>query len=151
MINGQSPPDRWKKNLRISRDLFISVVEELRPFLTPITNSLNHRVLITEKQEPWHSTIWKTRVLWIWRILLWVFVVAAYTVSSVQVSTQFQHIEDQNIYIYPEIKKKLRRLENLRQITDWPSVSDELMEHIQQYLPIQNTLKTTFVINNVIH
>ena len=33
-INGESPPGRWKKNFRMTRDLFMSVLDELWPFLT---------------------------------------------------------------------------------------------------------------------
>ena len=60
MINGESPPGRWKKNFRTSRDLFMSIVDELRPFLTPKHNSLNHRALIAEKKTH-HDTLLSER------------------------------------------------------------------------------------------
>ena len=50
MINGESPPGRWKKNFRMSRDLFMSVLDEFRPFLTPKPNSHNHRALTADKK-----------------------------------------------------------------------------------------------------
>ena len=50
MINGESTPDRWKKNFRMSRDLFMSVLDELRPFLTPKPNSAHDRALTAEKK-----------------------------------------------------------------------------------------------------
>ena len=50
MINGESPIDRWKKSFRMSRDLFMSIVDELQPFQTPKPNSLHHKVLIEEKK-----------------------------------------------------------------------------------------------------
>ena len=42
MINGESLPGRWKKNFRMLRGMFIFVLDELRPFLTPKLNPPNH-------------------------------------------------------------------------------------------------------------
>ena len=51
MINGESPPGRWKKNFRTSRDLLMSALDELWTFLRPKPNSPNHRALSAEKKR----------------------------------------------------------------------------------------------------
>ena len=42
MINGESLPGRRKKKFRMLRNMFMSVLDELRPFLTPKLNTPNH-------------------------------------------------------------------------------------------------------------
>ena len=39
MINGLSLAEDWKKNFRMSKDNFLKLVDELRPFISPDPNS----------------------------------------------------------------------------------------------------------------
>ena len=39
MISGEAPAEEWKKNFRITRQDFIKLLDELRPFISPDSNS----------------------------------------------------------------------------------------------------------------
>ena len=39
MTSGEAPPEEWNKNFRMSRENFVELVNELRPFITPDPNS----------------------------------------------------------------------------------------------------------------
>lgn len=39
MTSGEAPPEEWNKNFRMSRENFMEIVNELRPFITPDPNS----------------------------------------------------------------------------------------------------------------
>ena len=50
LFNGILPERKWKKNLRMNRTVFTSVVDELRPFLQPGRSPRGLDVLPVEKQ-----------------------------------------------------------------------------------------------------
>lgn len=50
LYNGVLPEREWKKNLRMSRAVFMSVADELRPFLQPGRSPRGLDVLSVEKQ-----------------------------------------------------------------------------------------------------
>ena len=50
LFNGILPEREWKKNLRMDRAVFMSVVDELRPFLQPGRSPRGLDVLSVEKQ-----------------------------------------------------------------------------------------------------
>ena len=81
MINGESPPGRWKKNFRMSRNLFMSVLDELWPFLMPKPNSPNHRALSAEKKLT--TTLYYLKDTWSLNMTPNSFGVAICTVTSV--------------------------------------------------------------------
>ena len=39
MTSGEAPPEEWNKNFRMSRENYVVLVNELRPFITPDPNS----------------------------------------------------------------------------------------------------------------
>ena len=47
---GHLPEDEWKYNLRMSREVFMKLVEELRPFISPDPRSPNQTVVSAEKK-----------------------------------------------------------------------------------------------------
>lgn len=47
---GYLPEDEWKYNLRMSREVFMKLVEELRPFISPDPRSPNRTALSAEKK-----------------------------------------------------------------------------------------------------
>ena len=49
MIGGNLPDSFWKKNFRMSKDLFHELAAELVPYIAPIHSSPNYRLLDTEK------------------------------------------------------------------------------------------------------
>ena len=81
MINGEYPPGRWKKNFRMSRDLLMSALDELRTFLRPKPNSLNHRALSAEKKLA--MTLYYLKDIGSLTMTANSFGVAIFTVSSV--------------------------------------------------------------------
>ena len=50
MINNRLSEEEWKKNFRLSRTQFFSLLEELQPHITPKPNSPNHRALAADKK-----------------------------------------------------------------------------------------------------
>ena len=50
LFNGILPEREWKKNLRMNRAVFMSVADELRPFLQPGRSPRGLDVLSVEKQ-----------------------------------------------------------------------------------------------------
>ena len=50
MINNRLSEEEWKKNFRLSRTQFFSLLEELHPHITPKPNSPNHRALAADKK-----------------------------------------------------------------------------------------------------
>ena len=81
MINGEYPPGRWKKNFRMSRDLLMSALDELRTFLRPKPNSPNHRALSVEKKLA--MTLYYLKDIGSLTMTANSFGVAIFTVSSV--------------------------------------------------------------------
>lgn len=49
MINGLSPEQDWKRNFRISKELFQELCEKLRPYISP-KDTPNYRYLSVEKK-----------------------------------------------------------------------------------------------------
>ena len=49
MIGGNLPGNFWKKNFRMSKDLFHELAAELVPYIAPNPSSPNYRLLDTEK------------------------------------------------------------------------------------------------------
>ena len=49
MIGGNLPDSFWKKNFRMSKDLFHELAAELVPYIAPIPSTPNYRLLDTEK------------------------------------------------------------------------------------------------------
>ena len=50
MINNRLSEEEWKKNFRLSRTQFFSLLEELQPNITPKPSSPNHRALAADKK-----------------------------------------------------------------------------------------------------
>ena len=50
MISGATPEEAWKKNFRLTREDFMDLAEQLRPYTSPNLSSPNYRVLSTEKK-----------------------------------------------------------------------------------------------------
>ncbi|CAB4016610.1 Hypothetical predicted protein [Paramuricea clavata] len=50
ILNGVSPEESWKKNFRMSRDDFMELVVELRPYISPKPGSPNYRRFTAEKK-----------------------------------------------------------------------------------------------------
>ena len=50
MIDNSLPDEEWKKNFRLSRTQFFTLLEELRPYISPKPNSPNYRSLRARKK-----------------------------------------------------------------------------------------------------
>jgi hypothetical protein len=50
ILNGVSPEESWKKNFRMSRDDFMELMAELRPYISPKPGSPNYRRFTAEKK-----------------------------------------------------------------------------------------------------
>ncbi len=50
MIDGEALTETWRKNFRLSREEFSTLLEELRPYITPDPKSPNYRALSSEKK-----------------------------------------------------------------------------------------------------
>ena len=50
ILFGVAPDEMWKKNFRMSRDLFTNLVFELRDYISPDPLSPNYRALTAEKK-----------------------------------------------------------------------------------------------------
>lgn len=50
MLRGEAPEDSWKKNLRLTREEFYDLVEQLRPYVSTNFSSPNYRALPVEKK-----------------------------------------------------------------------------------------------------
>ena len=50
MINDVAPSDAWKKNFRMSRKVFIDLVDQLRPCISPSPFSPNYHAINVEKK-----------------------------------------------------------------------------------------------------
>ena len=66
MINGLSLAEDWKKNFRMSKDNFLKLVDELRPFISPDPNSTeastqNKKKKQIKKNSAQFKEKWQTR------------------------------------------------------------------------------------------
>ena len=50
MVSGILPEDYWKKNVRMSRELFDQLVNALNPWISPNLNSPNYRAIPANKK-----------------------------------------------------------------------------------------------------
>ncbi len=50
ILNGLSPEESWRKNFRMSKDDFMELVTELRPYIAPKPGSPNYRSFTAEKK-----------------------------------------------------------------------------------------------------
>ena len=50
LMQGISPLEFWKKNLRLTRNKFFNLTYELQPYISPILSSPNHRALNADKK-----------------------------------------------------------------------------------------------------
>ena len=48
--NGVAPEEVWKKNFQMTKDSFVELVEELRPYIYPDSKSPNYRAVSAEKK-----------------------------------------------------------------------------------------------------
>lgn len=50
MINGEAPDEFWLKNFRMTKESFLELEAELKPYISPNPNSPNHRSLSSAKK-----------------------------------------------------------------------------------------------------
>ncbi|CAB4005901.1 Hypothetical predicted protein, partial [Paramuricea clavata] len=49
MINGEAPDEFWMKNFRMTKESFLELETELKPYISPDPSSPNHRALDSAK------------------------------------------------------------------------------------------------------
>ena len=50
MIGGMVAEENWKKNFRMTQEMFYELVEELRPYISPDNSTPNYRALSADKK-----------------------------------------------------------------------------------------------------